>query len=149
MCLRTCFTSFFKHLLYWPISQLKKHHRLSRWPQIFEPHPKKSNALDWQSQPVHSPRFSFIRKLTQKNPWFIFDQRRPLCCPVQRPKTLPQWVVIKLFTSKKLDMTSSCNTAIFISSQGCVQPALKTTYSPGFLFADNEDEAMFRCLEVI
>lgn len=46
-------------------------------------------------------------------------------------------------------MTSSCNTAIFISSQGCVQPALKTTYSPGFLFADNEDEAMFRCLEVI
>lgn len=55
----------------------------------------------------------------------------------------------KLFTSKKLDMTSSCNTAIFISSQGCVQPALKTTYSPGFLFVDNEDEAMFRCLEVI
>lgn len=37
---------------------------------------KKSNALDWHSQPVHSPRFSFIRNLTQKYPWFIFDQRR-------------------------------------------------------------------------
>lgn len=91
-------------------------------------HTKKNNALDWHSQPVHSPRFSFIRNLTQKNPWFIFYQRRPrLCCPVQRSKTLPQWVVIELFTSRELNMASSCNTAIFISSQACVQPALKTT----------------------
>lgn len=129
MYLRTCSTSFIRHLLYWPVAQPKKPHRLSEWLPIFEPHPpQKSNALDWSSQPVYSPSSSFIGNLIQKNPWFIFDQRRltAVCCPVQKPKTLPRSTVIwVIYLQRVWTWPVHCKTAIFISSKGWFQTVLK------------------------
>lgn len=74
-------------LTYCPTKEVPQAHQVAS--DFFEPHPKKSNALDWSSQPGHFPSFFFIRNVTQKNPWFIFDQGR---CYVAQSRNQKHWL---------------------------------------------------------